>query len=201
MKASFIFFILYFIKFVSCYNIYNITYSKEIEVFHSINKIKAFPYTKSILRLKLDSFKNVYAKLKIKKGTLLFSQVEAFGYSAYPSDDILVEDKTRPLVKIKDGEYLIYLNKGEDFHPFDYIEDVKIGGRKYSIVEDNGNYGAEKIGKDEKIVVGQNQIDVEGEVDTDMPGEYVVKFSMTLDAGNQETVTGMRRIYVIVRDN
>ena len=106
-----------------------------------------------------------------------------------------------PQFDAKDGEYLIYLNKGEDFHPFDYIEDVKIGGRKYSIVEGNGNYGAEKIGKDEKIVVGQNQIDVEGEVDTDMPGEYVVKFSMTLDAGNQETVTGMRRIYVIVRDN
>lgn len=106
-----------------------------------------------------------------------------------------------PQFDVKDGEYLIYLNKGEDFHPFDYIEDVKIGGRKYSIVEGNGNYGAEKIGKDEKIVVGQNQIDVEGEVDTDMPGEYVVKFSMTLDAGNQETVTGMRRIYVIVRDN
>ena len=81
------------------------------------------------------------------------------------------------------------------------LEDVKIGGRKYPIVEGDGNYGAEKIDKDEKIVVGQNQIDVEGEVDTDMPGEYVVKFSMTLDAGHQEIVTGMRRLYVIVRDN
>ena len=119
MKASFIFFILYFIKFVSCYNIYNITYSKEIEVFHSINKIKAFPYTKSILRLKLDSFKNVYAKLKIKKGTLLFSQVEAFGYSEYPSDDILVEDKTRPLVKIKDGEFSHDINY--DYYTYSFL--------------------------------------------------------------------------------
>ena len=106
-----------------------------------------------------------------------------------------------PQFDAKDGEYLVYLNRGEDFHPFDYIEDVKIGGRKYSIVEGNGNYGAEKIDKNEKIVVGQNQIDVEGEVDSDTPGEYIVKFSMTLDVGNQETVTGMRRIYVIVRDN
>ena len=104
MKALFLFFILYFIKIVFCYNIYNITYSNEIEVFHSINKIKVIPYTKSILRLKLDNLKNVYAKLKIKKGTLLFSQVEAFGYSTYPSDDMLVEDQSRPLVKVKDGE-------------------------------------------------------------------------------------------------
>lgn len=106
-----------------------------------------------------------------------------------------------PQFDAKDGEYLIYLDRGEEFHPFEYIEDVKIGGRKYPIVEGDGNYGAEKIDKDEKIVVGQNQIDVEGEVDTEMPGEYVVKFSMTLDAGHQEIVTGMRRLYVIVRDN
>ena len=104
MKASFIFFILYFIKFISCYNIYNITYSNEIEVFHTINRIKVYPYTKSILRLKLDNFKNVYAKLKIKKGAIVFNTAEAFGYTYYPSDDMLVNDQSRPLVKIKDGE-------------------------------------------------------------------------------------------------
>ena len=119
MKTSFLFFILYFIKIVSCYNIYNITYSNEIEVFHSINKIKAFPYTKSILRLKLDNLKNVYAKLKIKKGTLFFSQVEAFGYSTYPSDDMLVEDQSRPLVKVKDGELSHDINY--DYYTYSFL--------------------------------------------------------------------------------
>lgn len=134
----------------------------------------------------------------------VFSVVNSAGDVASFHAFIVVYDpelSRGPQFDAKDGEYLIYLDRGEEFHPFEYIEDVKIGGRKYPIVEGDGNYGAEKIDKDEKIVVGQNQIDVEGEVDTDMPGEYVVKFSMTLDAGNQETVTGMRRIYVIVRDN
>lgn len=134
----------------------------------------------------------------------VFSVVNSAGDIASFHAYIVVYDpevNRGPQFDAKDGEYLVYLNRGEDFHPFDYIEDVKIGGRKYSIVEGNGNYGAEKIDKNEKIVVGQNQIDVEGEVDSDTPGEYVIKFSMTLDAGNQETVTGMRRIYVIVRDN
>ena len=133
-----------------------------------------------------------------------FSIVNSAGDKASFKAYITIYDNAEtkgPQFDIVDNEYLIYLDRGDAFYPFDYIEDVKIGGRKYSIVEDNGNYGAEKIGKDEKIVVGQNQIDVEGEVDTDMPGEYVVKFSMTLDAGHQEIVTGMRRLYVIVRDN
>ena len=119
MKALFLFFILYFIKIVFCYNIYNITYSNEIEVFHSINKIKVIPYTKSILRLKLDNLKNVYAKLKIKKGTLLFSQVEAFGYSTYPSDDMLVEDQSRPLIKVKDGELSHDINY--DYYTYSFL--------------------------------------------------------------------------------
>ena len=119
MEVSFLFFIFYFIKNISCYNIYNITYSNEIEVLHSINRIKAFPYTKSILRLKLDNLKNVYAKLKIKKGTLLFSQVEAYGYSSYPSDDMLVEDQSRPLVKFKDGEFSHDINF--DYYTYSFL--------------------------------------------------------------------------------
>ena len=133
-----------------------------------------------------------------------FSIVNSAGDKASFKAYITIYDNAEtkgPQFDIVDNEYLIYLDRGDAFYPFDYIEDVKIGGRKYNIVEGSGNYGAEEIEKGEKIVVGRNQIDVEGEVDTETPGEYVIKFSMTVDAGNQETVTGSRRIYVMVRDN
>ena len=88
---------------------------------------------------------------------------------------------------------------------FDRIRNVpsdkKIEYDKLKEIRLNWKQQAEKIEKGEKTVVGRNQIDVEGEVDTETPGEYVIKFSMTVDAGNQETVTGSRRIYVMVRDN
>ena len=65
-----------------------------------------------------------------------------------------------------------------------------------------GNYGAEKINPEDEIVVGIDQLDIDAEVDTDTPGTYRVRYSMTNDAEyEKDRYTGTVTMYVIVREN
>lgn len=96
-------------------------------------------------------------------------------------------------------DYLIYLEKGESFDPRDYLATIKIGS-VYDIVKGEGNYDMDPRPKDERIVVGTDHIMIDSRVNTDIPGTYTVTYSRTVDAGNQDTVTGSVQLIVIVED-
>ena len=97
------------------------------------------------------------------------------------------------------SEYLIYLEKDDPFRPEDYLKSIRTN-REYDIVEGEGNYDMDPQPQGERIVMGTNHIDIENKVNTAVPGTYTVTYSRTVDAGNQETVTGMVQLLVVVRD-
>ena len=102
-----------------------------------------------------------------------------------------------PVITLTD--YLIYLDKGADFDPADYLDTISLGGRTYDIVEGEGNYDMDPRPEGERIVVGDNYIDMDSNVNTSSAGFYTVTYSRTIDAGNEDTVTGSVRLIVIVR--
>ena len=52
----------------------------------------------------------------------------------------------------------------------------------------------------ERIVVGDDHIDIESNVNTSSAGFYTVTYSRTVDTGNEETVTGSVKLIVVVRE-
>ena len=96
-------------------------------------------------------------------------------------------------------DYLVYLEKDSDFHPENYLDTIKLN-REYDIVPGEGNYDMDPQPKDERIVVGTNHIEIENKVNMGAPGTYTVTYSRTVDAGNQEMVTGSVQLIVVVRD-
>ena len=103
-----------------------------------------------------------------------------------------------PLIVLSD--YLIYLDKGDDFDPDDYMETITLGGRTYDIVDGEGNYDMDPQPEGERIVVGDDHIDIESNVNTSSAGFYTVTYSRTVDTGNEETVTGSVKLIVVVRE-
>ena len=104
--------------------------------------------------------------------------------------------------QVKLDRYLVYLNQGDAFDPSEYPVSVTIGGKKYDIVDGSGNYGAEEINPEDEIVVGIDQLEIDDEVDTDSPGTYRVRYSMTNAAEyEKDRYTGTVTMYVIVRKN
>lgn len=102
-----------------------------------------------------------------------------------------------PIITLTD--YLVYLHKGDSFDPAQYLETIKLN-RVYDIVEGEGNYDMDPQPKDERLVVGTNHIDIDNRVNRDVPGNYTVTYSRTVDAGNQDTITGSVQLIVIVED-
>ena len=97
------------------------------------------------------------------------------------------------------SDYLIYLDKGASFDPEDYLKTIKLN-RVYDIVRGEGNYDMDPRPEEERIVVGSEYIDIDNRVNTEIPGNYTVTYSRTVDAGNQDTVTGSVQLIVVVRD-
>ena len=97
------------------------------------------------------------------------------------------------------SDYLVYISKGAAFHPEDYLETIKLN-RVYDIVQGEGNYDMDPQPEEERIVVGSNHIDIDNRVNPNVPGTYTVTYSRTVDAGNQDTVTGSVQLLVIVED-
>lgn len=104
--------------------------------------------------------------------------------------------------QVQMSHYLVYLNRGDSFDPTDYPETVTISNKKYKIVDGYGNYGTKDINPEDEIVVGIEQIEIDNEVDTDTPGTYRVRYSMTNAAEyEKDRYTGTVTMYVIVREN
>lgn len=67
------------------------------------------------------------------------------------------DDVDQPVINLK--QYIVYLEKGADFSPKDYIRNVTAYRQTYSVAD----------------------VDVEGEVNTDQPGNYWVRYQFVRD--------------------
>lgn len=106
------------------------------------------------------------------------------------------ENEVVPILNL--DTYLEYIHKGDSFDPYDHLETIRISNRDYRVVEGRGNFG-EKIDHDTERVIGTDMVEVTGDVDTDKLGTYEVKYSITVDKGNNETISGHTVLYVVVR--
>ncbi len=101
--------------------------------------------------------------------------------------------------KVMMDDYVVYLDPGAQFDPFDYVTGVTIGGGQYDVARGYGNFG-EEMDPSERAVIGTQQIEVDNPVDTSVPGNYTVIFRMSVKGNNGDTVTGETRQYVVVRE-
>ena len=106
------------------------------------------------------------------------------------------ENEAVPILNL--NTYLEYIHQGDSFDPYDYLESIHISNREYRVVEGQGNLGAE-IDRDTERVIGTDMVEVVNDVDTDKPGTYKVRYSITIDKGNDDFVSGHTVLYVVVR--
>lgn len=95
--------------------------------------------------------------------------------------------------------YLDYIPVGAQFDPLSYIDSAVIGSRQYPVEQGAGNFNKEDRARDEEVVVGTDMIAVSSGVDTSSPGTYQVEYSITVNMGQDETVTSHTVLYVVVR--
>lgn len=106
------------------------------------------------------------------------------------------ENEVVPVLNL--DTYLEYIHQGDSFDPFEHLETIRISNREYRVVEGQGNFGQE-IDRDAERVIGTDMVEVNNDVDTDKPGTYKVRYSITVDKGNNETISGHTVLYVVVR--
>ena len=119
--------------------------------------------------------------------------------SSLPVTIEIVENTNQAVPSLNLKTYLAYIPKGSDFDPYSYLETVTIGNREYKVVNGAGNYGSEEIGPDEETVIGTDMVPVKGSVDTETPGTYKVRYSITIDMGHNNILHGHTVLYVVVR--
>ena len=102
-------------------------------------------------------------------------------------------------ISIQLSRYLDYVPFGSRFDPFSYIDSVKINNREYRVVNGEGNFNHENVGRDEEIVIGTDMIAVSGNVDTSIAGTYPIEYSITIDKGHTDVITSHTTLYVVVR--
>ena len=111
----------------------------------------------------------------------------------------ILDRDTQRAAEIHLTKYLDYIKKGSAFDPYAYLDTVTISGRSYRAVPGEGNFNNADIGRDEEIVVGSDMIEVNGDVDTALPGTYRVEYSITIDRGHTDVSTSHTVLYVVVR--
>lgn len=99
-------------------------------------------------------------------------------------EDTYAERMFRPVIYLK--EYIVYLDKGEAFEPYDYIDYVEDRGVKQ--IDDGPMVSYEEDGEEKMVTeaaaqekpgdwINISQIICNSNVDTDTPGNYTVVFS------------------------
>ena len=92
--------------------IYNITFSEGVEINKKDDRYFTLPgicneNNDFYLRLKLEDLNSSFSiKFKLEKSNNFdFKEVKAFGFTSYPSDKELTDDKTNALVNVLKGEF------------------------------------------------------------------------------------------------
>lgn len=110
----------------------------------------------------------------------------------------IIEDPPAGAPSIRLNKYLDYIPVGSNVNLSSYLNTVLIAGREYRVVDGEGNFNRDAE-PGEEIVIGRNLIGISGDVDTQVPGIYKTVFSMTLDRGDGNKVSGRTVLYIVVR--
>ena len=98
-----------------------------------------------------------------------------------------------PQIKLK--EYVVYLEQGAQWNPQQYLDSVVIGGSKFDVAVTGGETApAQAAGN----VIDAGRINVTGNVNTTIPGNYEVIY--TYEDAENGTGTGSVRLYVVVTE-
>lgn len=101
----------------------------------------------------------------------------------------------RPQLKLTDN--VVYIEKGEFFDEEEHLSSITINGTEYSLTDEAGTYGARYVPEDETDkTIGIDRIEIESDVDTDVPGYYEVTYSF--EDTEENTGTGHARLYVVI---
>ena len=113
--------------------------------------------------------------------------------------EICNADVYRNLPAVVLTDYLLYVKKGENFDPYDYVDYKTIDGKKYKPVTEGGTYGSEEeSNSDTEGTIDRNLIEMTGNLDTNTPGCYELIYSVNDEVN--ETGTGISRLYVVVTE-
>ncbi len=101
--------------------------------------------------------------------------------------------------------YLIYIGKGEDIDPLDYLKSVKYHNLQYALTDDGGTFAVDTTGwgtsalkefKEREPMVSRKLFSVNNLVNNIVPGTYEIRYSLTDLEGN----TGEVSLIVIVEE-
>lgn len=101
-----------------------------------------------------------------------------------------------PQLNLKDQ--VVYVNKGVDFDEEDYIGSIVINGKEYSMASESETYDVGKNENDAIKTISYDRVNIESDVETDVPGYYEVVYSF--EDTEFATGTGKARLYVVVTE-
>jgi hypothetical protein len=102
-----------------------------------------------------------------------------------------------PLLNLK--EYVVYVEKGDEFVEREYLTSIVINGTSYSMTEEEGTYGSPAEAQEEAHrTISYDRVNIESKVDTDVSDYYEVLYSFEDEVF--KTGTGKVRLYVVVTD-
>lgn len=115
--------------------------------------------------------------------------------------DVVQADTYNAYVYLSD--YLIYLNKGDEFNVRDYMDYFSVGGTKYSLRERQegvrvyiDNYVNPAYDTGSGVLIN---VDTEHNVNTSVPGVYNATYTVTMTRGTM-AYTGFCRLHVVVEE-
>lgn len=107
------------------------------------------------------------------------------------------KESQRPQLEL--SQYLIYISKGTEIQPWDYVQQITIGGIKYIRGEDGVLTDANPNPQQgQRTAIISEEVQINNEVDCDKEGVYEITYRMTDDTG-RESVTGQVRLIVVVK--
>lgn len=106
------------------------------------------------------------------------------------------EEGKRTVLTLSD--YLVYADAGSRIEPWDYVTDIRLGGREFKREEDgvlrNHDYDAQETRM--RTAITESEVAVEGSVDYNTPGCYELVYTFQAD----ENETGSARLVVVVSE-
>lgn len=96
------------------------------------------------------------------------------------------------------SEYLVYTTVGNVLNPWDYVQQIILGGIKYQRSEDGVLRDPNPSENQERTAITSEEVSITNQADYNTAGVYEIIYRITDDSG-RESVTGSVRLIVVVR--
>ena len=106
------------------------------------------------------------------------------------------KESQRPQIEL--SQYLIYTSAGTVINPWDYVQQITMGGIKYIRDEDGVLRDPKPSQNQQRTSITSEEVQINNEADFNKAGVYEITYQMTDDSG-KESVTGQVRLIVVVR--